>query len=137
LRGLLSSLQSDIFIEGEKMKEELKLVPLRIPAGWTVQQNKFTEVNSKEFISEDYRYVWEFDEDILLLSYSDPNYSLDLGWYPSFNPEGAYCLRLIKDCDWENPVEIFSSRVIDEIKTMIETYLEKYKYLNYYQEEKK
>jgi hypothetical protein len=68
------------------MREELKLIPLRIPAGWTIELNKLTEVNPNEFKTSDYEYVWEFDEDIMFLTYRELEYSIDLGWYPSFDP---------------------------------------------------
>ncbi len=107
------------------MTDKLKLVPLRVPSGWKVELNKFTEVNPDEFTSEDYKYLWEFDEDIVYLTYKD-KYSIDLGWYPSFNPKGEYSLLVIKDNDWDYPLEKFHSRRIDEIKEKLELYLEKY-----------
>lgn len=31
-------------------------------------------------------------------------YLLDVGWRPSFSPEGEFKILLIKDFDWDNPV---------------------------------
>lgn len=67
------------------------LLPLRIPAGWLVRYNAFTE---------DER--WHHTEDLLQLSsctlvdgtwQPDPEgFLVDLGWYPEGDPDGAYGL---------------------------------------------
>ncbi len=113
------------------MVDELKLVPLRIPNGWKVVWNIFTEVNPNEFINNDYDYKWEFNEDILYMVYGDELYGLDLGWYPGFNSDGEYCLRVIKDNDWEQTIDEFRSRNINEIKDKIESFLDIYNYSYY------
>ncbi len=120
-----------MFKKGESMVDELKLVPLRVPSGWKVVWNIFTEVNPNEFLNDDYEYKWEFNEDILYMVYEDELYGLDLGWYPGFNSEGEYCLRVITDNDWEQTIDEFRSRNINEIKDKIEFFLDKYNY-NYY-----
>ncbi|WP_134682617.1 hypothetical protein [Brevibacillus migulae] len=107
---------------------EPKLVPLRIPTGWSVALNKFREVNPEQFKHEDYEFCWEFDEDILHLKNEYRNRILDLGWYPSFNPKGIYRLLLIELHDdhdeqtesWEKPLIIFESRDIEETQRTIE-----------------
>ncbi|WP_175498653.1 hypothetical protein [Paenibacillus sp. NFR01] len=45
----------------------LKLVPLRIPGGWYVVLNDFSEASPEEFVTDDYEHRWEFKEDILQL----------------------------------------------------------------------
>jgi hypothetical protein len=41
-----------------------KLVPLRITGGWTISFNQFTEMSPDAFLTDDYQYKWEFNEDI-------------------------------------------------------------------------
>ena len=120
-----------MFKKGESMVDKLKLVPLRIPNGWKVVWNIFTEVNPNEFMNDDYEYKWEFNEDILYMVYEDELYGLDLGWYPGFNSEGEYCLRVITHNDWEQTIDEFRSRNINEIKDKIESFLGKYNYSYY------
>ncbi|MFA6066011.1 MAG: hypothetical protein WC707_02400 [Candidatus Babeliaceae bacterium] len=45
---------------------------------------------------------WSFKEDILQLEFDD--YTIDVGWYPEFNPNGYFKIRVIKDYDWDNPL---------------------------------
>ncbi|WP_409340306.1 hypothetical protein [Paenibacillus sp. MBLB4367] len=102
----------------------LKLVPLRVPSGWRVSFNEFTEANSDSFIDENHEHLWEFKEDLLQFEYEDKR-TLDLGWYPGFNPQGKYKLVLNnstnkEQSDWENPIYVFESRNNKEIIEKIE-----------------
>ncbi|RCW40297.1 hypothetical protein [Paenibacillus prosopidis] len=103
-----------------------KLVPLRIPPGWMVNFNQFTEANPDAFKNDDYEYKWEFNEDILQFDHIKNNRTVDLGWYPEFNPKGKYKIVLINssDPDWQNPIYKFLSRDINEIIEKIEYVLE-------------
>ena len=35
---------------------------------------------------------------------------LDVGWFPSFQAEGAFSISVIKGGDWENPIGKWNSR---------------------------
>jgi hypothetical protein len=108
----------------------LKLVPLRIPSGWYVTLNDFTESYPERFIDDDYEHRWEFKEDILQLRSKSRKKLIDLGWYPEFQVGGQYKLLLV-DTSEENDEESFywnvifefESRSIEEIKTKIEELL--------------
>ena len=41
------------------------------------------------------------DEDMLQVEYPH-NYVLDIGWYHGIN--GSFVVRIIKDCDWDEPI---------------------------------
>ncbi|OAS21567.1 hypothetical protein [Paenibacillus oryzisoli] len=102
----------------------LKLVPLCVPTGWKVRFNEFTDIDSDSFVDENHEHVWEFKQDLLQFVYEE-NRTLDLGWYPEFNPEGKYKLVLIDSMneiqpDWENPTYVFESRKSKEIIEKIE-----------------
>lgn len=53
-------------------------------------------------------------EDILQVEYEN-EIILDLGWYPEFNLNGSFFLKIIKSNNWENP--IFNEE-IKEIKKL-------------------
>jgi hypothetical protein len=108
----------------------LRLVPLRIPSGWSIIKNSFTEANPDSFHDEEYEHVWEFQEDILQLRNKNLKRIVDLGWYPSHKAEGQYCLVLVdtsEDNDegtfYWNVIEKYRSRNINEIRTKIEELL--------------
>ena len=42
-------------------------------------------------------------EDLLQVEFFN-GYLLDLGWYPEYDEEGEFVIRVIKDQDWESPV---------------------------------
>ncbi|WNS44693.1 hypothetical protein [Paenibacillus sp. MMS20-IR301] len=109
----------------------LQLVPLRIPTGWTVKWNIFTEVSTEDFTDEEHVHWMEYSEDLLLLVNNNNNKILDLGWYPEGKPQGQYTLLLIDQYDdieqqtaaWDTPLVKFKTRDIDEVKLKIEKVL--------------
>ncbi|NRF95625.1 hypothetical protein HQN89_32865 [Paenibacillus frigoriresistens] len=99
-------------------------MPLRVPSGWKIIFNEFTKTDSDSFVDDNHEHLWEFKEDILQFEYEEKR-TLDLGWYPEFNPQGKYKLVLIDSTnkeqpDWENPIYIFESRKTKEIIEKIE-----------------
>lgn len=57
--------------------------------------------------------IWSLKEDMLMVEF--PNgYMIDVGWYPSFEEDGKFIIRLIKDHDWENVVR--SADTTDPVK---------------------
>ena len=106
----------------------LKLVPLRVPSGWKIIFNDFTEADSDLFVDENHEQLWEFKEDLLQFKYEEKR-TLDLGWYPEFKPEGRYKLMLIDSAskeqpDWEKPIYVFESRKTKDIIEKIEFVLD-------------
>ncbi|WP_270168584.1 hypothetical protein [Paenibacillus sp. SYP-B4298] len=110
----------------------LKLVPLRIPTGWIILKNSFTETNPDNFNDEKYEHIWEFKEDILQLRNKNLKRIVDLGWYPAHKAEGQYCLVLVDTSEandegsfyWKE-IDNYRSRNINEITTKIEDLLNK------------
>ncbi|MDQ1925018.1 hypothetical protein [Massilia pseudoviolaceinigra] len=43
-------------------------------------------------------------EDLLQIVFPD-DVVLDVGWYPSFDEQGRFLLMLVKDANWDEPVE--------------------------------
>lgn len=98
------------------MNKTYEIQPLRLLGGWTVEFNNFFDCepdNCNEF--SDY-----FVEDLLQLTNSKFKLILDLGWYPNNDISGVYRMFLIKDYNWEKPLEYFESRntkaIVDKIE---------------------
>ncbi|KRF10272.1 hypothetical protein ASG89_01700 [Paenibacillus sp. Soil766] len=104
-----------------------KLVPLRIPSRWMISLNNFHEISTDEFTDDTYENVLELDEDILQIVSQDHKRIVDLGWYPSLNPNGQYKVKLVELVDeerqpekWDSPLFTFSSRSVSVIKDKID-----------------
>ncbi|MBQ3584914.1 MAG: hypothetical protein IJA27_09395 [Lachnospiraceae bacterium] len=107
----------------------IKLQGLRIPPGWEMVINKFLEIDVEQ-CSPDSDIWLDLTQDIMYMKRTskrkDKNIAIDLGWYPDNDPEGSFHLVVIKDDNWEEPVEEFDSRSKDEIVSRIEELLMKY-----------
>jgi len=97
-----------------------ELQPLRIQAGWTVEFNYFSEYDRCIHGDTD---LFELNEDLLQLYHPKANLIIDLGWYPAHNADGEYVLFLVKDCNWNCPLERFSSQSKKEIIDHIEKWV--------------
>ncbi|GED01423.1 hypothetical protein P8907_13870 [Bacillus atrophaeus] len=105
-----------------KKMPEVNLQALRIPKGWTINQNSFREIDPKNLAPEDEKWLF-FSQDLLQLTYSRKNYMVDLGWYPDADAEGNYQLIMVQDENWEQPVYEFQSVSHIEIVKNIELIL--------------
>lgn len=98
--------------------EYFELQPLRIPSGWTIQYNNFSEYDLEK---DGEKYRFELVEDLLQLK--NHNLLIDLGWYPSMDVTGEYVLYLVditKDKPFEYPIEVFHTRAKAEIIAKLE-----------------
>lgn len=105
----------------------VKLQSLRIPAGWEIVINKFLDADVRQY-DPDSTIWFDLTQDILHIrsTRKRSNAAIDLGWYPENDSTGAFHLIVIKEDNWENPLEEFDSRSKDEIVEKIETFLLKY-----------
>ena len=110
----------------KKKGNEIQLQSLKMPGGWEIVINKFLDVDVTEYDADDLIWI-DFTQDILYIKRNttkkEERFGLDLGWYPDNDPEGEFCLNVIKDDDFINPIETFLSRNKDEIVKKIEEYL--------------
>lgn len=97
----------------------LKLQPIRIPSSWKVDYNTFVELDPKTLNEKDEKWI-NFTEDLLQMSYIRDNIILDIGWYPEADPQGEYGLELIKNLDWSNPLESYSTKDKFALMTKVE-----------------
>ena len=107
------------------MKNYKKLQPLRISSNWSIEFNKFLNINPKKILKKNKLWKYYFTEDILLLKNQNKNLLIDLGWYPSSNPKGKFILLVIKNNNWEKPILKFSSRNKNKIVKKIEKLISK------------
>ncbi len=97
-----------------------ELQPLRIQAGWKIEYNHFTEYDINIHNKKD---LFELHEDLLQLYNEKANLLIDLGWYPSYDINGNYLLLLVKNFQWDCPLEQISSKSKKEIIAYIEKWV--------------
>lgn len=57
-------------------------------------------------------------EDLLQVEYPK-NTLIDVGWYPSFDPNGAFQVRIIKDFQWDSPQTILIANSPKELTKVL------------------
>lgn len=114
------------------MSSKYKLQALRIPAGWSIGWNTFTEVDPQSIqnTTSDKWYEYEFDEDMFQATNTHLKLIIDLGWYPSYDPNGSFGLVLIRRHDtiesqgiWDRPLKEIKTRDKSKIVTAIENWM--------------
>ena len=101
-------------------KNIYELQPLRIQSGWKVEFNSFTEY---DLLLHDKNVAFDYlSEDLLQLHFSRNNVELliDLGWYPSGDIDGNYKLVMLKDFNWEFPIEKLITKSKNDVIYQIE-----------------
>ncbi|MEC1867775.1 hypothetical protein [Bacillus paralicheniformis] len=81
------------------------LLRLRIPAGWTVVHHSLTDTNPDELAPDSKAWRSDFKRDLLKLRHEEECLLLDIEWYPECSPAGHYALKLIKNGNWNSPLE--------------------------------
>ncbi|ENQ3106209.1 hypothetical protein ACEOWJ_002215 [Bacillus cereus] len=111
------------------LQEFSRFQSLRIPATWFIVHNNFMEMNPEELNVDDKKGWSYFTVDLLQVKHQVDDIILDVGWYPEMDPKGSYKLQLVKDGNWQNPVEVFYSKNREEVVKVIEALLWKVKAL--------
>lgn len=111
-----------------------ELQPLRLQQGWKIEYNNFSEYDMSIHGKND---SWELHEDLLQLYNEKADLLIDLGWYPAYDEKGSYYLQLIKNHNWDKPLEWIKTQSKREIIYLIEKWVDYgfwQKYLNRLQE---
>ncbi|WP_368651011.1 hypothetical protein AB1M41_07280 [Bacillus inaquosorum] len=124
IEQLLEELEYQIWSVGSGVLEGLQplsqqipnFLRLKIPAGWTVDYITLKDTDPKNLEANDDTWLFDFNQDLLQISHKTKNLLLDVGWYPEGDSTGSYGIELIKNGDWENPVEDI---VCTELKELI------------------
>ena len=61
----------------------------------------------------------DLKEDLLQIEYPG-ELIIDAGWYPSFDKDGEFQIRIIKGSDWETPYFIRSGKTAEELFNHLE-----------------
>lgn len=107
------------------MKKKYKLENINFPKNSKVVKNVFTTYDpSNEYDVEE--SFLNLQEDLLQVSFEDQNQIVDLGWYGDFDKnEGSFIIYIIKDQDWDNPLQIEKSKSQKEITKALKLILSK------------
>ncbi|MEC1672763.1 hypothetical protein [Bacillus mojavensis] len=113
IEHVLEELEYQIWSVGSGVLEDLQpltqqvpdFLRLKIPAGWTVDYITLKDTDPKTLEASDDAWLFDFNQDLLQVSHKTKNLLLDVGWYPDGDPTGSYGIELIKNEDWENPLE--------------------------------
>ena len=100
---------------------EFRLQPLRIPSGWRVEYNNFSEYDP---LNDDPEKLCELCEDMLMLE--NDCLMIDLGWYPEMELNGRFILILAdkkRERPFEQPIARFESRSREEIIETVERWM--------------
>ncbi|MGG1663939.1 hypothetical protein [Brevibacillus sp. NRS-1366] len=52
----------------------------------------------------------ELKEDLFQITDKDEKYTIDIGWYPSMDSDGAFKIIVVKDKQWDCPVYMRETR---------------------------
>lgn len=113
IEQLLEELEYQIWTVGNGVLEGLQqlsqhvpnFLRLKIPAGWTVDYITLKDTDPKTLEENDDAWLFDFNQDLLQISHKTKNLLVDVGWYPEGDAIGCYGIELIKNEDWENPLE--------------------------------
>ena len=105
-------------------------------ANENVEYHEFYNVNPDEDLSlkgkENDLFCRYFDHDMLLIGLND-ELCLDVGWYPQIkesvtdNKKGSFRCQIIKNEDWECPVEIKEFSRWEDVKSWVDAWIVKLK----------
>lgn len=73
--------------------------------------------------------IYEIKEDLIQILYGD-HYLIDVGWYPEFDVEGSFVVRIIKDFDWQSPIYENETKNLWELKSYIQDCIDEVVKLN-------
>ncbi|AME07176.1 hypothetical protein NNG64_17680 [Bacillus siamensis] len=128
IEQLLEELEYQIWTVGSGVLEGLQplsqhvpnFLRLKIPEGWTVDYISLKDTDPKTLEANDDAWLFDFNQDLLQISHKAKNLLLDVGWYPEGDPTGSYGIELIKNGDWENPLEDIMCTGLKELTTQLD-----------------
>ena len=78
----------------------------------------YDEFSSLQNLSAEHQ-LQNLKEDMLQVEYPN-DFLLDVGWYPSFDTEGCFQVKIIKDFDWDFPILSLTSKSIESICSLLD-----------------
>ncbi|MCZ4247734.1 hypothetical protein O2313_09390 [Bacillus amyloliquefaciens] len=128
IEHLLEELEYQIWSVGSGVLEDLQplsqqvpnFLRLKVPAGWTVDYITLKDTDPTTLEANDDAWLFDFNQDLLQVSYKTKNLLLDVGWYPEGDPTGSYGIELIKNEDWVNPIEDIMCSELKDLITQLD-----------------
>lgn len=112
---------------------DLRKVEFGLGPNWRVTYNELymldpAEAEALDVVAEGIS-VWDlFDQDLIQIENELKGQLMDIGWYPSRRPDGAFRLLLVSRVDerrlmydWKHPHVDFTTRSIEELLSTITT----------------
>ncbi|MEC1685245.1 hypothetical protein [Bacillus mojavensis] len=129
IEQLLEELENQIWSVGSGVLEGVQpltqqipnFLRLKIPAGWTVDYITVKDTDPETLEANDDAWLFDFNQDLLQISHKTKNLLLDVGWYPEGDPTGSYGIELIKNEDWDNPLEDVRCSKIIELSLILDS----------------
>ncbi|MEC1665895.1 hypothetical protein [Bacillus mojavensis] len=116
------SVGSGVLEGGQPLTQQIpNFLRLKIPAGWTVDYITVKDTDPESLEANDDAWLFDFNQDLLQISHKTKNLLLDVGWYPEGDPTGSYGIELIKNEDWDNPLEDVRCSKIIELSFILES----------------
>ena len=88
------------------MANALQWMTVQVPGGWALRTGTPVVVDPRLAIIGD--QVDGLTED--MFSFERGRLVMDVGWMPGTDPRGEYICRVVKDDDWEHPLEMYCTR---------------------------
>jgi hypothetical protein len=116
------SVGSGVLEGGQPLTQQIpNFLRLKIPAGWTVDYITVKDTDPESLEANDDAWLFDFNQDLLQISHKTKNLLLDVGGYPEGDPTGSYGIELIKNEDWDNPLEDVRCSKIIELSFILES----------------
>lgn len=96
-----------------------KKISINPPIGYVITKNVLTDYNPIEDFTED-NNLYYLQEDLFQMTNESIGITIDLGWYGDIiNNKGIFKIYVIKNYDWDNPLNEIESKSIQEIHKLL------------------
>lgn len=96
------------------------------PESLKIIKNEFYSYDPNSEFEENLNYEY-LTEDLLQLYIEKESITIDLGWYGNLSKnEGFFKIYVVKNKDWENPLEIIKSKSQAQTSIKLMALIEKY-----------
>ncbi|NPC93070.1 hypothetical protein HOO54_12720 [Bacillus sp. WMMC1349] len=86
-------------------KEIPNVLSMKIPAGWSIDYLSLKNTDPRYIDANDDAWLFDFNQDLLQITHKSKGLLLDIGWYPEGDSAGGYGIVLIRNENWEQPLE--------------------------------
>lgn len=85
----------------------------------------FDNISSIDTLLDISGNIDDLKEDMLQIEYPN-NIILDIGWFPSFDIEGHFCIQVIQDLDWGEPIMKIKCNSWKTLENSLDEEIQKY-----------